>query len=184
MLPNSTKTPLYTTGISPIILLSLKKHIWHASKLFFVFLIMEPGHHHRLDLQHREPTSYERPANIMIFYFMSKYGSLLDKVSLLPFFFSFFLFLAFCNIPNVVTFLLRRSLILPRGRFQLTPQVSCRVSRFSRFPLCLFYFIFSECIRLILLRHHWDLNSNPLLTNHQTRKKSPSPSFPARSCPA
>ena len=77
MLPNSTKTPLYTTGISPIILLSLKQHLWHASKLFFVFLIMEPGHHHR-----------------------------------------------------VVTFLFRQALTLPRGRFQLIPQVSCRVSRF------------------------------------------------------
>ena len=96
-----------------------------------------------------------------------------------PFCRSLFLFLTFCNTPNVVTFLFRQALILPRGRFQLIPQVGCRVSSFSRFPLCLFYFIFSECIRLISLGHQWDLNSSALFTNHQTRKKITIPILPS-----
>ena len=50
---------------------------------------------------------------------------------------------------------------------------------FSRFPLCLFYFIFSECIRLISLGHQWDLNSSALFTNHQTRKKITIPILPS-----
>ena len=150
----------------------------------FVFLIMEPGHHHRLDLQHREPTSYERPANIMIFSVMRKYGSLLVLPFFLSFCLSFFLFLTFCNIPNVVTFLFRQALICHVGGFNSYLKLAV-VFPFS--PGFLFVYSISSSLS-VYVWFRWAISETwtqvrclPII---KLEKKSPSPSFPARSCPA